>query len=162
MYVGNNRYILPGSHRQCHTHSAGTCLPDGMVFCSNNQSIDVPCIQTWNITQQKYVYYNKGMNINIRIHNVMQSCTIRAHKITCERSNPVYSDNMLGKRNEVEETVCTCFQVLRELRDPVSVPQGPVRKGWSIWPKWPQKATPWMRHLPEHGSRKPSTVRTSR
>ena len=66
------------------------------------------------------------------MHCTVQFCTINAYKTVRQSSSSVYSDNMLENGAEVEEIVCKCLQVLRELRDPVPVPQGPVRKGGSV------------------------------
>jgi hypothetical protein len=74
----------------------------------------------------------KETNINIIMHCNVQLCTINAHKTVGQSSSSDYSDNMSENGAEFEEIFCKCFQVLRELRDPVSVSQGPVRKGGSI------------------------------
>jgi hypothetical protein len=68
----------------------------------------------------------KEKNINITLHCTAQFSTINAHKTVRQSTSSVYSDNMSENGAEVEEIVCKCFQVLRELRDPVPVPQGPV------------------------------------
>jgi len=60
------------------------------------------------------------------MHCTAQLCTNNPHKTVRQSPSSVYCDNMSENGAEVEEIVCKCFQVLREFRDPVPVPQGPV------------------------------------
>ena len=138
-------------------HCVGTYLPDGKVFCTK---ITYWCSLHKNLTfsqPQQHVVCKKR-NINITMHCTDQLCSIKAHKTARQSSSSLYSNNMSENGAEVEEIVCKCFQVLRELRDPVPVPQSPVRKGGSFWPKWSEKATPWMWHLSERSSGEASRV----
>jgi len=166
--MDSNRYIQPGRHREFHCPQCWHLPTRCNVFCSK---ITHRCSLHKDVTfsqLQQYVVSKKGKEhryYHALYCSVMYS-TINAHKTVRQSSSSVYSNNMSENGPEVEEIVCKYLQVLRELRDPIPVPQGPVRKGGSVWSRWSEKATPRMWHLSEHSSREPSTVtnvlRTSR